>query len=125
MTEAAWIPVCTLKDLVAGSGVAALIDGEQVAIFYLPDEETTLYAIDHHDPIGNAHVLARGIIGDIDGELVVASPLYKQHFSLSTGRCLEQDASVRVWPIRCEGDSVLIKRPEQASNTEASLRAAS
>lgn len=125
MTEAAWIRVCTLKDLVAGSGVAALIDGEQVAIFYLPDEDPTLYAIDHHDPIGNAHVLARGIVGDIDGELVVASPLYKQHFSLTTGRCLEQDASVRVWPILCKDDTVLISRPEQDRSTEGSLRAAS
>ena len=37
-----------------------------------------------------ANVLARGIVGDVDGEPVVASPLYKQHFSLKTGACLEE-----------------------------------
>src|SRR5258708_13508282 len=34
--------------------------------------------------------MSRGIVGDIGGEVVVASPIYKQHFSLITGRCLEE-----------------------------------
>lgn len=33
--------------------------------------------------------MSRGIIGDLQGERVIASPIYKQHFSLATGRCLE------------------------------------
>jgi len=37
-------------------------------------------------------VLSRGIVGDVKGERVVASPLYKQHYSLTTGRCLEDPA---------------------------------
>ena len=37
-------------------------------------------------------MLSRGIVGDLKGELVVASPLYKQHFSLITGRCIEDVA---------------------------------
>ena len=40
-------------------------------------------------------MLSRGIVGDLNGELVVASPVYKQHFSLLDGRCIE-DASVSV-----------------------------
>jgi nitrite reductase (NADH) large subunit len=35
-----------------------------------------------------AHVLSRGIVGELRGERVVASPLYKHHYSLATGRCL-------------------------------------
>jgi len=55
-------------------------------------------------------VLSRGIVGDIKGELVVASPLYKQHFSLLTGKCLEDDsASVPVYEVVLDGDKVLIE----------------
>jgi nitrite reductase/ring-hydroxylating ferredoxin subunit len=38
----------------------------------------------------------RGIIGDLQGERVIASPIYKQHFSLATGRCLE-DKDQNFW----------------------------
>ena len=85
-----WEDVCTLADLVPNSGICALVSGQQVAIFYLPEEETPLYALHNRDPIGQANVISRGILGSIDDELVVASPLYKQHFSLSSGKCLEQ-----------------------------------
>jgi NAD(P)H-nitrite reductase large subunit len=44
-------------------------------------------------------VIARGITGDLGGQLVVASPVYKQHFNLRTGRCLEDESvSLRTWP---------------------------
>lgn len=101
-------PVCSLEDLVPNTGVAALVKGHQIAIFYLPTETPCLYAIDNWDPIGKANVLARGIVGDLQGELVVASPLYKQHFSLLSGRCLEKPVSVQVWPVFLEGNTVLV-----------------
>ena len=82
--------LCGLSDLIEGGGVAALIGNEQVALFYLPDPPApSIFALGNFDPIGQANVLARGIVGDVDGEPVVASPLYKQHFSLKTGACLE------------------------------------
>ncbi|HWK55578.1 MAG TPA: nitrite reductase small subunit NirD [Hyphomicrobiales bacterium] len=87
--------LCREEDLVADSGVCALCEGRQVALFWLPQQLPALYAIGNHDPLGGANVLARGIVGDVDGEPVVASPLYKQHYSLRDGRCLE-DAAVRV-----------------------------
>lgn len=104
-----WHAVCQKSDLIANSGICALVNGQQVAIFYLPGEKQTLYAIGNWDPIGNANVLSRGIIADIGGELTVASPLYKQHFSLISGRCLEDDsACVPVYEIAIDGDAVLI-----------------
>jgi nitrite reductase (NADH) small subunit len=106
-----WEPVCRRSDLVEGSGVCALVGTEQVALFYLPAETPPLYALGNRDPIGKANVLSRGIVGDIGGQLVVASPLYKQHFSLLTGACLEQQGvRVEVYSVRLEGDSVLIGR---------------
>lgn len=105
-----WYPVCRIADLVANSGVAALVNGQQVALFYLPAEPEPVYAIDNYDPIGQANVLSRGIVGDLKGELVVASPLYKQHYSLTTGRCLEKEVAVRVWPVRIRGERVELRQ---------------
>lgn len=94
-----FIPVCNIGELVPCRGATALVDGKQVAVFRLP--QGSIYAIGNHDPFSGANVLARGIVGDIRGELVVASPIYKQHFSLVSGRCLEDDTvSVPVYPVR-------------------------
>ena len=104
-----WQAICTRDDLVPNSGVCALVGTEQVALFYLPGEEQQIYALANRDPIGDANVLSRGMVGDIDGRLVVASPLYKQHFDLLTGDCLEQEGvQVGVYGVRLDGDSVSI-----------------
>jgi len=104
-----WQPVCSRDDLVAGSGVCALVGKEQVAIYYLPGEESEVFALSNRDPIGDANVLSRGVLGDIDGRLVVASPLYKQHFDLETGECLDEEGvRVGAYKVRLDGDAVLI-----------------
>ena len=106
MTE--WIDVCGADDLQPNSGICALVKGRQVAIFYMPNEQA-VFAIGNYDPIGRANVLSRGLIGDINGQVVVASPLYKQHFNLQTGICVEDAAvSVPVYPIRIENGWVAI-----------------
>jgi nitrite reductase (NADH) small subunit len=101
--------ICKKSDLVENSGVCALINNEQVAIFYLPHTEKKLFAISNWDPIGKANVLSRGILGDIKGSIVVASPLYKQHFDLETGMCIEDESiKLKTYPVFLEGDSVKI-----------------
>jgi len=85
-----WTAVCPLNDIVPNTGVCALIGGRQVAVFRTDDDR--VYALSNHDPFSKANVLSRGIVGDIKGELVVASPVYKQHFSLASGQCIEDDA---------------------------------
>jgi nitrite reductase (NADH) large subunit len=81
-----WRFVCDLAEILPNTGVCALIDGRQVAVFRFED---AVFAIDNRDPASGANVLSRGIVGDVRGELVVASPLYKHHYNLATGRCLE------------------------------------
>jgi nitrite reductase (NADH) small subunit len=102
-----WQTVCQMDDLITNSGVCALIEqsdkaivAEQVAIFHVPNAEQQVYAIGNYDPIGKANVLYRGIVGSIGEQLVVASPLFKQHFSLQTGQCLQEDISVKHYPVR-------------------------
>jgi nitrite reductase (NADH) small subunit len=101
--------ICSKNDLVENSGVCALVNGEQVAIFYLPKSEQQVFAISNWDPIGKANVLSRGIVGDLEGKFVVASPLYKQHFDLTSGDCLEDEtASVKIYPISLENDKIIL-----------------
>lgn len=103
-----WVAVCQLADIVPDTGVCALVNGRQVAVFRLADD--SVYAVDNFDPISKANVLSRGIVGDLKGELVVASPIYKQHFNLVTGQCLEEaDVRIAVFQVRVDGDTVWVK----------------
>jgi nitrite reductase (NADH) small subunit len=96
-----WEAVCHLGRLTPDRGAAALVGGEQVAIFLLADG--TAFAIDDRDPFTGSYVLSRGLIGDADGTPTVASPIYKQRFDLRTGRCLDDaSVSVRTWSIRVQ-----------------------
>lgn len=108
-----WISVCNEDDLVVGSGVCALLEAagteEQVALFR-ETRDGPVYALSNYDPLGDAFVLSRGIIGSIGDKLVVASPLYKQHFCLVSGQCLEDPAvSVKAWPARIHGGRVQLQ----------------
>lgn len=85
-----WIKVCKLEDILPETGVCALVGKEHVAIFR-PYNSDELYAISNIDPFANASVLSRGIIGEHENELWVASPLKKQRFRLKDGYCLEDE----------------------------------
>jgi nitrite reductase (NADH) small subunit len=103
-----WVAVCKLDDIVPNTGVCALVGGRQVAVFRLDDD--SVYALSNYDPFSRANVLSRGIVGDLKGELVVASPVYKQHFSLVSGQSLEDPAvRVPVFPARLVGDMVCVE----------------
>jgi len=106
-----WEKVCTIDLIPANAGACALINGDQVAIFRIGDE---LFAIDNYDPIGDANVLARGIVCNIKGELCVASPLYKQHFSLHSGLCLEDDeVRIDTYEVRNNGGVIEVAARQQ------------
>lgn len=118
---AVWTAVCRVDDLAPERGAAALLDGEQVALFRLLDGR--VLAVQQHDPFSDAHVISRGIVGSrlVDGVQVptVASPMYKQVFDLTTGRCLDvagkdpaRDLSpdLRTWPVRVRDGVVEIAR---------------
>ncbi len=120
----AWIDVCNVDDLQADSGVCALVQGKQVAIFYLP-RRRAVYAIGNFDPFSEANVLSRGMIGDIGGQPMVASPMYKQHFNLQTGVCFE-DASVTVpvYPVRIENGKVAVMAAPKYAQPKSAVLAA-
>lgn len=106
------VRVCALADLLPERGAAALVDGVQVAVFRLLDD--TVRVVGQRDPFSGANVMSRGIVGTRQGEPTVASPMYKQVFSLDTGRCLDTlgyepvggaDPDLPVWRARVvDGD---------------------
>ncbi|WP_421734455.1 nitrite reductase small subunit NirD [Cellulomonas sp.] len=121
LETAVWTAVCRVDDLAPERGVAALLDGEQVALFRLVDGR--VLAVQQHDPFSDAHVISRGIVGSrfVDEVEVptVASPMYKQVFDLTTGRCLDVAGKaparglgpdLRTWPVRVTDGLVEVGR---------------
>ena len=108
LPENQWVEVCALEDITPNTGVGALIEGQSVALFRVGHEKR-IYALSNKDPFSQANVMCRGIIGDLQGERVIASPIYKQHFSLATGRCLEdKDQKLLVFPTKIENGRVWV-----------------
>ena len=70
-----WVDVCEVDDVVPGTGVAALLDGEQIAI--VRTRTDGFYAVGNFDPFSRAFVMSRGIVGDRGGIAKIASPIYK------------------------------------------------
>ncbi len=109
--EALWTPVCRLGDIEPESGVAALVDGQAVAVFRTHDDR--VHALSDYDPFSRASVLARGIVGTrgsgADQVTFVASPMHKQAFDLRSGQCLD-DPSVRVptYDVLVEDGTILV-----------------
>ncbi|MDI1261125.1 nitrite reductase small subunit NirD [Aquabacterium sp.] len=102
-----WTAVCAADDILPNTGVCALVDGRHVAVFRVG--ESQYFAIDNVDPKANASVLSRGLVGNLGDKTVVASPLYKHHFDLKTGECLElPEFSVRAHEVRIEAGQVMV-----------------
>ncbi len=93
-TTQQWTTICPLDRILPNTGVCALVNDRQIAVFRV-GEGNDVYAIENYDPFSKAYVLSRGIVGDRHGIPKVASPIYKQNFSLLTGDCLD-DLTVKL-----------------------------
>ena len=103
-----WTDVCAAADILPDTGVCALVDGVHVAVFRVGESEQ-FFAIDNVDPKSGASVLSRGLVGSLGDRIVVASPLYKNHFDLADGVCLEApEYSVRAHTVRVEDGRVQV-----------------
>lgn len=102
-----WTAICPVDDILPNTGVCALVDGRHIAVFRVGHHQ--FFAIDNVDPKAKASVLSRGLVGNLGERTVVASPLYKHHFDLRTGECLEApEHSVRAYEARIEGTQVMV-----------------
>lgn len=107
-----WAAICRVDDLEIERGSAALLDGEQLALFRLHDG--AIHAVQNLDPYSGAYVLSRGIVGSRGDAPTVASPMYKQVFDLRTGICLDtvgkDPHTLRVWKVAVDDGTVLVRR---------------
>lgn len=113
-----WTVVCPYTRLEPERGIAALVGGEQVALFRLHDGR--VFAIGNWDPIGRAHVLSRGIVGTRGDAPIATSPLFKQAYDLRTGECLDAPGvRIPTFPVRCQDGMVQVAAPadSQAGTT--------
>ncbi|WP_454738404.1 nitrite reductase small subunit NirD [Cupriavidus necator] len=118
-----WTAVCTVRDIVPNTGVCALVDDKQIAVFRIGRGEE-VYAIDNFDPNSQAAVLSRGLVGNLGDRLVVASPIYKHHFDLRTGECLEAlEHSVNAYGARVYDGKVWVAASVVLRETEEELAA--
>jgi nitrite reductase (NADH) small subunit len=106
-----WVDVCAFDALTPDRGVCAIVGGDQVAVFRLSPDDA-LYAISNYDPFSSAFVLSRGIVGSHGPVPKVSSPMYKQCFDLTTGRCLEDPrVSVPTFAVRVVDGRVQVAHP--------------
>lgn len=104
-----WNQVCALDNIYPATGVCALIDGKQVAIFR-PRDDQQVFAMDNMDPFARSNVLSRGILCEHKDQLWVASPLKKQRFNLIDGSCLENDqVSVSTYKTRVKEGNIEVQ----------------
>jgi nitrite reductase (NADH) small subunit len=102
-----WTAICAADEILPNTGVCARVADRHIAIFRVGPVH--FYAIDNVDPKSGASVLSRGLVGNLGDRLVVASPLYKNHFDLKTGECLElPECSVQAHAVRVEGGQVQV-----------------
>lgn len=108
--------ICNLNDIIPETGVCALVDGKQIAIFRT--KHNHLFALDNYDPFSQANVLSRGLIGGTtiaddtgidEAVLYVASPIYKQRFNLATGQCLDDESvMLATYQVALEDSKVVV-----------------
>ncbi|MGB8927999.1 MAG: nitrite reductase large subunit NirB, partial [Pantoea agglomerans] len=105
-----WSAVCTLEAIPQQAGIGARLGSERVALFRFGD---ALFALEDREPGSDASVLSRGILGDVGGEPVVISPLYKQRIRLRDGQSLDNPQhQLRCWPVKLEAGQIwLANRP--------------
>ena len=106
-----WTDICNVDDIMPNTGRCALVSGEQVAIFKIKGLTTDaeFFAISNYCPFAQANVLSRGLVGSTANKTFVASPIYKQHFVLATGECLEDETvSLKTYQVKVEGNTIQI-----------------
>lgn len=102
--------VCALSDILPGTGVCALVGGQQIAVFHVAGR---VFALGNRDPYTGANVLSRGLTGSTQTggmlRLKVTSPLLKHAFDLESGLSLDDPTvGVPVYPACIEGGEVWI-----------------
>lgn len=106
-----WHRAGTIDQFPENVGMTVPYRGQQIAVYNFA-RRGAWYATQATCPHRKDTVLARGLLGDLDGEPKVACPLHKKTFSLATGDGLSDPAyQVRTFPVEIRGDEVWVRLP--------------
>jgi nitrite reductase (NADH) large subunit len=106
-----WVRVASVGDVPIDGGIAVRYGDAQIAVFHFATRNAW-YATQNLCPHKREMVLARGILGDQAGVPKVACPLHKKTFDLESGGCLSgDDLAITTYPVRIDGDDVLVELP--------------
>lgn len=109
-STAVWHAVGRTSDFEPLWGEAALVDGVQVAVVVLPDGR--IFAVDNRDPVAEANVMSRGIVGSRGDRATIASPLHKEIYDLATGERLGAEGpALTSYPVRVRDDRIEVAFP--------------
>lgn len=113
--EAVWVEVAPAAMWPEGGGACAKVGDAQVAVFNYGNGEW--YACQNMCPHKRDMVLARGLLGDTNGEPKVACPQHKKTFSLKTGACMSGESySVETYEVKVEEGMVFVRRKAVIEN---------
>lgn len=101
------VRVASTRDIPPGEGRAFEVGGRQIAVFHA--EDGRFYAIDNEC----RHQGGPLAEGELDGNLV-SCPWHAWVYEIDTGKCHDDPAcSVATYPVRVEGDAVIVEIPER------------
>ena len=107
MSEAAnWVRVARAGDVPPGEMQAVEVAGRQIALFHLEDGAW------HATANVCTHAFALLTDGWLDGT-TIECPLHAGRFDVCTGKAsgAPAEADLATWPVRLEGDAVLVGLP--------------
>jgi nitrite reductase (NADH) large subunit len=111
LSPSSWVHVGKVWEFPPDGGAAIKYGQTQIAVFNFTSRGEW-YATQNMCPHRREFVLSRGMIGDEHGKPKVACPVHKKTFSLETGACLSgEEYTVRVFPVKVEGDDVFLHLP--------------
>jgi len=111
LIQTSWVKVGKVEDFPYDGGAAVQYGNAQIAVFNFASRGEW-YASQNMCPHMRDMVLARGLIGDQQGNPKVACPMHKKTFSLETGECLSgENFRVRTFPVKIEKGFVYLELP--------------
>ena len=101
--SADWTDAAAEQDLWEGAGIAAIVLGQELALFRVGD---ALYATDNLCTHGHARLCE----GFVEGH-EIECPLHQGRFDLKTGEatCAPVTEPIKTYPIRIEGGRVHVR----------------
>lgn len=103
-----WFKAAKVEDFPKNGGACIKYEDQQIAVFNFT-RRGEWFACQNMCPHKKEMALARGMIGETNGEPKVACPFHKKAFSLYTGENINgEDYSVTTYPVKIEGGYVFI-----------------